>query len=111
MQAIQTRYIGPTNHRGARIRVFSAGFPRGITVPWKDELGISDNHRAAVEAFLRRHEWWGVWIGGGMPDQRGDVYVCAGRDYNGSDTARLTALVEALGFMVRQDTVIVLRPA
>ena len=52
MQAIVTKFFGPTNRMGARIK---ASCERGsLTVSWDYALGIEQNHRAACEALLAR---------------------------------------------------------
>ena len=50
-QAIVTKYIGPTNTRPGRI--------------------------AAARAVADKYRWPGYWLGGGMPNGKGNVYVCA----------------------------------
>jgi hypothetical protein len=55
LQAVETRYVGPTNHRGARIIVRCEHKSR--TYPWDHALGIQENHRAAAEAFLVYMDW------------------------------------------------------
>ncbi len=72
-QAIETRYAGPTNHRGARI-IVSAQAGR-ITVGWDHALGIDANHVAAARAFAERWGWAGRWVGGGLADGKGNVFV------------------------------------
>lgn len=60
-QAIITKYLGPTNCRGARVKATSqAG---SITVPWDYALNPSDNHRVAALAFAAKYGWEGKWIG------------------------------------------------
>lgn len=81
MQAIQTRFFGPTNTRGARIKAFSEAFPRGVTVSWDHALNSEDNHNAAARAFIVAHEWYGTWLRGGSPDSKGNVYVCLKREH------------------------------
>jgi hypothetical protein len=94
MQAIQTRFLGPTNNRGARVKAYSEGFPRGVIVEWDYAEGIEDNHRRAVEAFVMAKEWHGLWVMGGAPGG-GTVWVCiAGR--GGADRARLDAMHASL---------------
>ncbi len=39
MQAIHTRYIRPTNSRGARIKAYSEAFPRGVLAEIKRDGG------------------------------------------------------------------------
>lgn len=77
MQAIITKYLGPTNNRGSRI---VAKCERGrIIVSWDYKLNVNENHKAARDALLRRFiredvekygptsksGWDGKWIMGG----------------------------------------------
>jgi hypothetical protein len=55
MQAIRTRYLGPTNRRDARISV-SCEAAR-IIVPWDDRLDTEENHIAAREVLVRKLGW------------------------------------------------------
>jgi hypothetical protein len=55
MQAIRTRYHGPTNTRGSRI---SATCQAGrITVAYDHGLSESGNHRAAAMALREKLNW------------------------------------------------------
>jgi hypothetical protein len=55
MQAIQTRYIGPSNVRGSRVKAFAqAG---SITLEWDSALNSDENHRAAAEALCEKLGW------------------------------------------------------
>ena len=74
MKAIQTRFIGPTNFRGARIKAYAEG-GASVTVPYGYDSESRDHDLAAL-AFLRKFTWGGVWVGGGSADGRGNVYVC-----------------------------------
>jgi hypothetical protein len=92
MQAIVTKYMGPTNTRGGRIKATAdAG---SITIGYKSELNSEDNHRAAAvalcdkidaEAVARRkgaepgRRYWdpAELIGGGMPNDSGYCFVFA----------------------------------
>lgn len=70
MQAIQTKFLGPTNHRGARIKaVCDAG---SITVAWDYQWGIEENHVRAAMALAAKLEWfvgdYGVLHNGTLPD-------------------------------------------
>lgn len=82
MQAIQTRYLGPTNTLGSRIK---ARCERGsLTVQWDYGMGVEANHRAAVvlllEKFAREDvakyggeleaHHWGEFVTGELPDGR-----------------------------------------
>jgi hypothetical protein len=73
MQAIVTKYIGPTNHRGARVKATcQAG---SVVIPYDYALGTYENHDAAARALLEKLGWCGQWFGGGMPDGTGNCYV------------------------------------
>jgi hypothetical protein len=55
MQAIVTKYHGPTNNRDSRV---SASCPAGrVTIHWEDGLGVVENHVAAVRALLKKLNW------------------------------------------------------
>jgi hypothetical protein len=55
MQAISTKFIGPTNHRGSRIKATAdAG---SVTLSWDYALGTSANHRAAAIALANKFKW------------------------------------------------------
>lgn len=74
-QAIHTRYFGPTNTRGSRVKAYSEAFPRGISVPWDYALNSEENHMAAAKNFATVKGWDGVWVAGGAADGKGNVYV------------------------------------
>ena len=66
-QAIQTKYLGPSNTRGSRVKAWSqAG---SITLVWDYALNADENHRTAARMLARKLDWKGVWSGGGLPDQ------------------------------------------
>lgn len=73
MQAISTKYIGPSNVRGSRIKATcDAG---SITIPYPHELSGEDVHKAAALALIAKLGWgdYGRIIGGGTKD--GYVFV------------------------------------
>lgn len=78
-QAVVTRYLGPTNTRGARIKATcSAG---SVTVPYDHELP-SDfrSHWPAVAKLIRQLDWpQKGWVPGGMPANSRDSYVFVNR--------------------------------
>ena len=98
MQAIQTKYHGPTNTRGTRISAkCSAG---RISLPWDHSLNFEENHRKAAEALIVKLHWHRnhsrvarpagrpedcggeprpVWYSGGLDDGT-TVHVCAWPD-------------------------------
>ena len=50
MQAIQTKYIGPTNTRGSRVK--ATCWLTSITVSWDHSASVEENHTAAIEALV-----------------------------------------------------------
>ncbi|WP_322996974.1 hypothetical protein [Castellaniella sp.] len=79
MQAISTKFCGPTNSRGSRV-IAKAEAGR-IVHPWDHRQGIEDNHKAAAEALARKMGWDGEWIGGGSPNGCGWVFVNVTHSY------------------------------
>ena len=68
MQAIITRYHGPTDFRGSRITA-TAGNGKRVTIPYPHELDSYQAHREAAVALIRRMGWAPVTItGGGLKD-------------------------------------------
>ena len=91
MQAITTKYIGPSNTKGARIKATcDAG---SITVSYPHELSGQDVHAFAAMALVRKLGWdeangyKGQWFGGALPSQAGYVFVQAVGAYNCNFTA------------------------
>jgi len=67
-QAIETRYLGPTNHRGSRVKAkCQAG---EVTVHWDHALNVEGNHERAAQALRDKLGWvgegYGEMIGGGL---------------------------------------------
>ena len=55
MIAIQTKYLGPTNTRGSRIKAWtSSGF--SVTIPYPHELSYEAVHFKAVKALVTKHK-------------------------------------------------------
>jgi hypothetical protein len=68
-QAITTRYLGPSNVRGARVKAFAeAG---SLTFSWDHALNSEENHCKAARAFAEKYGWKARYVGG----------CVAGRDY------------------------------
>lgn len=66
-QAIQTRYLGPTNVKGGRIKA-TTGSGISKTVSYDHALSIGGNHAAACKALVDKLNWGGTWLGGGSKD-------------------------------------------
>ena len=69
MQAIVTKYHGPTDRKPSRI---TARCDAGrIVVQWDHRLNVADNHREAVSALATKLGWSGTWILGSLPESFG----------------------------------------
>lgn len=83
-QGITTKYIGPSNVRGSRVKAIarkrdSLGSEMALTVPY----GYGDTeeeHCKAAKALAAKLGWSGLWIGGGNVDENGYVFVNAGTE-------------------------------
>jgi hypothetical protein len=64
-QAIQTKFLSPTNSRGSRVKAFAAA--GSVTISWDHRLNPENNHRAAAEMFANRMNWVGAWAAGTLP--------------------------------------------
>ena len=49
--AVDTKVVGPTNHRGARVRVKGSAGTKFY--PWDHALGVYANHAKAALAYIR----------------------------------------------------------
>jgi hypothetical protein len=73
MQAIQTRYLAPTNVRGARIK--ATALAGSLTVGYDYALNSDANHAAAAQALIARLGWTGTFAQGGNAAGTGYVFV------------------------------------
>jgi hypothetical protein len=75
MMALQTRFVGPTNHRGSRVIVTADGgkHSKRMVVSWDHALGADGNHDAAARALATKLGWNGPWMAGDT--HTGRVYV------------------------------------
>ncbi len=96
-QAIVTKYIGPSNTKGSRIKAKAAAGSLTVHLDFRranscdNALNIEDNHAKAAEALANKYKWRGVWYIGGMPDDTGYCFVsCDGAN----DTAAFTTYGE-----------------
>lgn len=72
MKAIETKYLGPTDGRGARIKAWDSDNNQ-VTIPYPYELSGEDVHRKAAEALCAKMNWPGQLVGGAT--KRGYVFV------------------------------------
>jgi len=86
MKAIRTKYLGPTNTRGARILATDDDGNR-TTIPYPYQLSGELVHRQAALALCRKLGWAGELTAGGL----GNGYVYVWQD----PTATFCSLPEA----------------
>lgn len=74
LNAIQTRFLGPTNFRGSRVKAYCQG--DSVTVEWRHELNSAENHKRALETLIKKMDWhdW-LWAAGWSADGKGAVAV------------------------------------
>ena len=87
MQAIETKYLGPANTKGARIK--ASAWADSVTIPYAYDQKINGAHDLALIALATKLEWWGVWARGGKADGTGNVYVRISKP----DSMRTPALI------------------
>ena len=61
-QAIETKYVGPTNHQGSRVIATTPGGHRH-TQQWDYALSVDANHYAAAEALCAKLDWRAIKAG------------------------------------------------
>jgi len=84
-QAIITKYLGPTNFRGARVKATAeAG---SVTVSWDYELDPPANHAVAAKMLAEKYGWPGTWHGGAtapgyvfVTEERTPIFVTKAKD-------------------------------
>ena len=75
MQSIHTKYSGPTNTRGSRIRAIASGGGGSVSVPYDHDLSDDGNHDEAAKKLAQKMGWEGTVIRGGGIGGKGNVYV------------------------------------
>lgn len=91
---ITTRFIGPTNHRGARVKASFVGRDMSVTTSWDHALGVTENHAAAAESLVAKWNRDIVTSNPGAPamvqalEIRGSFY-CVAWDDRGAYFARV----------------------
>lgn len=89
-QAITTKYLGPTNIHGSRIKAVarkrsSMGAEMSLTDSYAYE-GVEHEHCRVAKLLAVKLGWSGLWVGGGNVDENGYVYVNVCADYKGAPT-------------------------
>lgn len=86
MMAIQTKFLGPTNFRGARVKAFTEYKGHAVTVSYDYGLGVEGEHDRAFLALASKREWFGIWVRGGSPDKAGYTYTCLASEHEGPNS-------------------------
>lgn len=89
--SIITKFLGPTNSRGARVvaqvsdygssgqkAAAADGKPGRKVMHWEDGANVEDNHKLAAFDLALALGWSGEWIGGEAPGGAGYVFVRKG---------------------------------
>lgn len=76
-QSIQTKFVSPTNHRGARIKAVTSG-GLSVTVSFDYELSDVERHFSAVKALFDKNPsltWGNKFAIGSSVDGKGYVFT------------------------------------
>lgn len=70
-QSILTKYICPTNTRGARIKAVQSGWSdkrecNSVTIPYPDELNRDEAHVLAARKLADKLGWTGRYVGASL---------------------------------------------
>ena len=79
LQAIETKYLGPTNTKGSRIKATCRG--GSVTIGYRSELNSDENHALAAIKLAENLNWQTKnWTPGSVPSNRnGYVFVQGGK--------------------------------
>lgn len=72
-QAIETRYLGPTDTKSSRVVAKCCG--GRVVVSWDHALNVDQNHAAAAAVLAAKLGWTGRMVGGGNSLGTGQVFV------------------------------------
>lgn len=98
--AITTRYFGPSNVRGSRIKALARKAETwgdthhkemSLTDSWNHGEGVEENHCRVAYLLATKLNWSGFYVAGTLPDGRGNVFVNVS-----DDESRYVALVEIM---------------
>lgn len=78
MKAIVTKYLGPTDRRGSRIKAEAEG---GNTITIGYPHGSDNPHLDAALALCHKMNWSGTLAKGGLPDGRCVFVFCHHSQY------------------------------
>lgn len=75
MQVIYTKYLGPTNYRGSRVKAYTCTKRVSVILPWNYSFASEAMHAAAAQALLAKLGWAGDWYQGDSGPDGGYVFV------------------------------------
>lgn len=81
MNTVITKYLGPSNYRGARVRAKFAVGGGAATVYWNYQKSGYENHKAALLALLRRNDINPAGLGAVCGDWPGGYVWIVGSQY------------------------------
>lgn len=61
----ETKYLGPTDHRGSRVRARHVTTRKAVTLSWDHALDSFENHAEAAERVLGKRPEWSAGVDGG----------------------------------------------
>ena len=73
MKAIMTKYLGPTDRRGSRIKATDSD-GNNLVQGYDSALNSDDNHKAAAKALRDKMGWKGRMIGGWVGNEMAFVF-------------------------------------
>lgn len=75
-QAIITKYLSPTDTKGARIKAYASDARPSLTIPWDHAWSAERNHEFAAKILLERLGWAGTLQAGSLsPGQVVHVFI------------------------------------
>lgn len=54
----ETKFIAPTNFRGARVKATNITSGKSVTIPWDHDKDSGENHEKAARKVLALSEGW-----------------------------------------------------
>lgn len=79
---VQTKFLGPTNYRSARVKAWNVTSKRSVTRPWDYDLDAGGNHEKVARELLAREEdpgtgtyYHGELMACGTADSKGYVFT------------------------------------
>ena len=72
-QGIETKYFGPSNTKGSRIK--ASAWAGSVTIGYDYALDAEDNHANAAMALAKKLGWGGDYVQGGNAKGNGYLFV------------------------------------